>query len=298
MGWLSHPRYVRVRDELVLHLKADSYRFRKLKHVAFLCGGANSARRDTLKAYLRKTHTDFLIFYAEPIWAEIAKQGTTALQMEAELASLADVVVIIVESPGTFTELGAFSLSDALRPKLLPIADQEHEHSDSFIRTGPLAWVDADSLFKPTIYVKLKTILESADQIAERLARIPRAKPTKIADLSADRKHLLFFICDLVSVICPADIETISYFVEAICGVQRAQVEQLVGLARAMGLVFSFVGESNSAPFYFRQRDDLASPYHHRHLLDLPSERAKHLAALEAIQDARAALLLMGERAS
>ncbi len=298
MGWLSHPRYARVRDELVLRLKARSYRFRKLKPVAFLCGGANSPRRDTLKAYLRKTHPEFLIFYAEPIWAEIAKRGTTALQMEAELAALADVVVIIVESPGTFTELGAFSLSNDLRPKLLPIADRQYQFSDSFIRTGPLAWVDADSLFKPTIYVKLETILESADQIEDRLARIPRAKPAKVADLSADRKHLLFFICDLVSVICPADIETISYFVEAISGVQRVHVEQLVGLARAMGLILSFVAPNGSGPFYFRQKDDLASPYHRRRLLDLPSERAKHVAAMETIEEARMTLLLMREHAS
>ncbi len=31
--------------------------------------------------------------------------------MESDLANLADMLVIIVESPGTFAELGAFSLN-------------------------------------------------------------------------------------------------------------------------------------------------------------------------------------------
>jgi hypothetical protein len=74
----------------------------------------------------RKHNPKFGIFYAERVWElMVQKADRDALQMEAELAFLADLVVIIVESPGTFAELGAFSLSGPLRKKLLPIIDVE-----------------------------------------------------------------------------------------------------------------------------------------------------------------------------
>lgn len=93
----------------------------------FLCGAAGSRNRDTLRDYLRKHSQRLNLFYAERVWEQIASQaGRSALKMESDLADLADLVVIIVESPGTFAELGAFSLSDPLRKKVLPIVDSHH----------------------------------------------------------------------------------------------------------------------------------------------------------------------------
>ena len=53
--------------------------------------------------------------------------------MEAKLAGLSDIVIIIVESPGTLAELGAFSLSDPLRKKLLPLLDKKYRTGQSFV---------------------------------------------------------------------------------------------------------------------------------------------------------------------
>ena len=122
--WLQHPKYAATRDRLITYLTSERYRFRRLAPVLFLCGGAGSKRRDTLRAYLQKHKPWVNIFYAELVWDSLSAQtGLSALKMERDLAALADMVVIIVESPGTFAELGAFSLSDDLRKKLLPIVD-------------------------------------------------------------------------------------------------------------------------------------------------------------------------------
>jgi hypothetical protein len=85
--------------------------------------------------------------------------------MESDLAALADLVIIIVESAGTFAELGAFSLSDPLRKKVLPIVDAQFRDQPSFISTGPLRWIDAESAFAETIYVSLPKILEAASLV-------------------------------------------------------------------------------------------------------------------------------------
>jgi len=132
--------------------------------------------------------------------------------MEAKLAALSDIVVIIVESPGTFAELGGFSLSDDLRKKLLPILDVKYRTGQSFVETGPVRWTDKDSVFRPAIWVNHESILEGAAALEDRLNKIlPR--PVRIIDLAASLKHLLFFICDLVAVFGPCPSAHIAFYV-------------------------------------------------------------------------------------
>ncbi len=103
--WLHHPRYIPVRDKLIEHLRTSCYRFRRLNCVAFLCGAVQSPARDALRKYMQKYHSGFLTFYAEAVWDEIVRFGEqTALQMEEYLASLADIVIIISESPSSAKE--------------------------------------------------------------------------------------------------------------------------------------------------------------------------------------------------
>jgi len=140
--WYEHPKYVRVRERLVSSITSPHYRFRRSEPIIFLCGGEKSAPRDTLAAYLRKHLPNTKFFYAEPVWEVIATRlQLGALAMEADLAKLADLVIVIVESPGTFAELGAFSNSDVLRRKLLAIVDSEYSPPTTIVysfRSNPL----------------------------------------------------------------------------------------------------------------------------------------------------------------
>jgi hypothetical protein len=145
-----------------------------LKHIVFLCGAANSIARPNLHNYLSTWEAEtMLVFKADDVWAKIASTaGLNALQMEGLLADLADAVIIIVESPGTFAELGAFSNSEPLRRKLLPVLDIRYRDANSFINSGPVHWVNSDSLFRPTVTVDLSTILVAAKEITDRLDRL------------------------------------------------------------------------------------------------------------------------------
>jgi hypothetical protein len=198
MPWLNHPKFQSVRNKVLEAVRKNEYRFRRTPNVLFLCGGKDSIPRDRIAEYIRKQRPDTNVFYAEKVWSAIAKLDLSALEMEENLASLSDIVIIVVESPGTFAELGAFSSSPQLRKKLLPILESKYQHAQSFLETGPVRWIDKDSDFRPAIWVNHNRILDAATDLEARLNKVLPA-PHSIKDLATSPKHLLFFICDLVS---------------------------------------------------------------------------------------------------
>lgn len=293
--WLDHPSYRPVRDRLINYLTSSKYRFRRLAPVIFLCGGLRSPARETLRNYLNKHRPDLDLFYAEDVWELIAAQSElSALEMEEYLARLADMLIILVESAGTFTELGAFSVVELLRQKLLPILDVAYRNDKSFIATGPVQWIDTDSRFKPAIYVDLQKILTAISEVEDRLKRIPKPTSTRIENLATNPKQLLFFICDLLAVIEPATREMIEYYImQIVPGVNVRQVSTLIGLGFAMGLIArsEMAINGKTAIFYYRPGfDSLVRPFHHDRWLDLPTHRAEQAGALLTITDGRAAL--------
>lgn len=299
MLWLDNPRYLRTRDDLINRMKSERYRFRRHGLSVFLCGGANSIRRERLRSYLLKHVPNLLgVFYAERVWEHLTAHASSmsALEMEAELARFADIVIVVVESPGTFAELGAFSLSNELRTKMLPIVDSEYKNQESFIVTGPLRWIDQDSRFRPSVYVKLDTVLDCVSELEERLSRIPKPKSVKIQNLADSRRHLLFFLCDLVAVTYPVTLPMLEFYVNRIIAMaDRTQIEiaTLLGLGVSMGLLRSQkieVGMEARTFYTPTSSGALDTPFHHHMLLDLPSLRAQHVSALMTISDARLVL--------
>ena len=207
--------------------------------------------------------------------------------MESDLAALSDLVVIIVESPGTFAELGAFSHVEALRKKLLPIVDLQYKGANSFINTGPIRWIDEESDYRPTIWARHNQILECASELESRIDTIPKPKSTKVSDLAKSRKHLLFFLCDLVGVIAPTTVEAIGYFMERIAPsvpIAELEITLLVGLAEAMGLLRKdtiTMARGVETTFFSPARTDaLQHPYHRIRWVNLSELRAEFLSGL------------------
>jgi len=288
VDWLHHPSYAHFRDGLIERLKRPSYTFKNLRNVIFLCGSANSAPRDALAAYLRKYHPNKLVFYAEEVWSHMAKNSaSSALEMENRLAELADIVIIIVNSPGTFAELGAFSLNDRLRRKLLPILDVDHRDAPSFINTGPVRSVDTDSAYRPTIYTKLPAILGAIDEIESRLRRIPHRYRESVQDLASSPKHILFLLSDLVTIIGPVPVSHLSYYLERILGrPPSCDIETLLGLCVSLKMLAYY--EVGAVRRYYRPlQGDRLIPFQHKKMFDLSEERAKFLSVLQNIPEAR-----------
>jgi hypothetical protein len=293
--WLNHPKFVKTRDEVLHEFRTKEFNFRKVKPVIFLCGGFGSLRRDRIAEYLSRNHPNTLTFYADNVWPIIAgKSELNALGMEEELAALSDLVLIVVESPGTFTELGAFSISEPLRKKLLPIIDIQFREFGSFINTGPVRWIDQDSKFGPTLWVNFDRILQVVKELDDRLSRLPKPTVARIPDLASSPKHLLFFICDLISVFGPAPLEHIQYYVEKIIDASPIpKCISLIGLAKAMDLI-KVVTDKYGIDLYYRPLENgkLVS-FQNRRYLQLPSLRGIILSVMFNIDSARSVLELI-----
>jgi hypothetical protein len=296
LSWLHHPKFIGARDNALAQLRVKEYHFRKLKPVIFLCGGAKSVPRDQIAEYLKKCHPGKLVFYADDVWSLISKSSDqNALEMETELAHLADMVLILVESPGTFAELGAFSLNDELRKKLLPILDLRHKGSESFINTGPVRWINQDSVFTPALWVDPANILTVVNELEDRLNRLPKPTACRIPDLSTNQKHLLFFLCDLVAIFGPCPLQHIHYYVlELLTKLPVPSCENLLALASAMDLV-RIIPDPRGTNMYLRKLagDDLFS-FRRKGYIDFSSLRAQIVSVMIRIRHAKEAMETVG----
>lgn len=212
--WYKNPKYLSTKDRFVSNFSSwkltllHSY----LPKIVFICGGDEKyhPNRSKLENYIESHLPAYLTFRAENAWEIISEhfkadrsvKDTNALALEEWLADFSDIVIILVESFGTVAELGAFSISPVLRKKLLPILDEKYNYDESFINTGPIRWVDADSRYKPSIYTDFSTILTCMPELEKRMSK------NRVSSLVNEDKHgkyiyskkvLLFFVLYLVS---------------------------------------------------------------------------------------------------
>lgn len=287
MGWLHHPKFVPARDLALEQFQRGRLAFERAYPVIFLCGGANSLVRDRVAQYLR-AQTPSLVFYADDVWAQISSViGENALAMEQRLAELADLVILVVESPGTFAELGAFSIHPSLRKKLLPILDQKYKDDASFINTGPVRWINSDSKYAPSIWVPMSSVLSCAKQLDERIRRIPTQAERRAKELHSSLKHLLLLITDIVTVFAPCRPEHADYYLRSILnGEPCINSLTLLALARSVGLISRTLDESGKSIYWCRVEQHKLRAPDHKISLPFPTLRARLLAPMQSIPDA------------
>jgi len=287
-SWLNHPRFKPVRDYVLGAFVRKEYHFRNAKAVIFLCGAKNSIPRQNLADYLSTHSVGSMVFFADKVWDYLASQeDQNALEMETQLARLADIVCVIVESPGTMAELGAFANNDALRRKLLPILDEKFRADKSFINSGPVSWIDKDSKFSPSIWTTPTIILDCLPEIEDRLGRIDTSKPPKVGNLQHEEKYLLFLLCDLITVMGPSSLEDLSYFVSRISsGTDSSTVDRLVSLGLALKLLES-ISVKEETRISRQMRAGHYPSMQVTNYYQLPMLRAKVLDALQGIPEAQ-----------
>lgn len=147
----------------------------------FLCGGAgkdqDEVRRD-LGAAIRalQSRYRYSVYYPESMFIEVAlgHKRLDMLTLENLLAQSVSVVVILLQSPGTFTELGAFSNHHILKQKLVVVVDPKYKNAKSFINEGPLRHLQKETtsrilyldICKSNLDVLVKDVSEAARAIA------------------------------------------------------------------------------------------------------------------------------------
>ena len=100
------------------------------------------------------THAQF--FLAERVFSTLNSEGKNGnlLEIEKALSSFADKIIIVLESPSSFTELGVFSYG-ALRKKIIVINDSQFRNSESFVTKGPLEAIEDAADSRSIIHYKM-----------------------------------------------------------------------------------------------------------------------------------------------
>jgi hypothetical protein len=293
LSWLHHHKFEPVRDRVLAQFASKNASFfHELRPVVFICGANKSTVRDRVAGYLASQHPKLLVFYADEVWQQISTTaGLNALAMENELAGLSDMLLIIVESAGTFAELGAFSLSESLRKKLLPILDRKYQHDPSFVNTGPIRWIDAESIYKPAIWTHHDRVLECAIELDERIRKVSQRISARVDNVAESPKHLLFHVCDLVSAFGPTTVADVEFYLtKTLRQPPSINVASLIALAKAARLIQSKDIVGHPAFYYRPLVDGEQIVFQRRHNLFVPRMRMQVMSVLQLLPEARAVI--------
>ncbi|MDS0527611.1 retron St85 family effector protein [Clostridium sp. SHJSY1] len=128
------------------------------------------------------------------------------LTFEEILAELSEDIIIIIESPGTICELGAFTVNNKFFKKLIVINDVKYKDDKSFINEGPIRKIkmndeeryilvnDEYDLFKSNLQVN-----ESIKSIKEKEIIITPNNNYKKLDL----KNLIYELLNIIELFEP-----------------------------------------------------------------------------------------------
>jgi hypothetical protein len=136
--------------DLVERIDVSTLRVRAPTPIILLCGGRIDVKtpkpdslreaytqiygRPGLKLYSTVTPEDFRIFAPDGPYKDW-------LSFEREFAQIVDLVVLFSESYGSVAELGAFSVVEEIATRLLVVIDDKNYSDPSFIKLGPLLFL-------------------------------------------------------------------------------------------------------------------------------------------------------------
>lgn len=104
---------------------------------------------------MEKLLPDINIVLSEQLWEDGFDSKIDLLTFEEFLAEVSDAIILFVESPGSFCELGAFAYADSLfSDKMIIVLDESYHNSRSFIATGPV--LKASDNGSKIVYAEIK----------------------------------------------------------------------------------------------------------------------------------------------
>lgn len=111
----------------------------------FLCGAASTKKKTSYRDLLRNELKEIKrvsVLYPEDLFMEMLnRKKYDLLTLEKFLATNSDYIVIVCESPGSFTELGAFVNNNETVDKVVILLQTKYKNAKSFIRQGPVEYV-------------------------------------------------------------------------------------------------------------------------------------------------------------
>ena len=136
--------------DLVGSIDPDTIRVHAPTNVVFLCGGAMGDAeqppkmlRDAFFRLSERRRPQYAIILAEDAEPLTVAAGYgDLLSFESDIAQVAGLIVLFVESPGSLAELGAFAALKTVAPSLLAVLSEYHYSQISFVKNGPVKFLE------------------------------------------------------------------------------------------------------------------------------------------------------------
>jgi hypothetical protein len=184
-----------IRDELFAPI-------RNRKTAIFICG-AGKEKRDSVRSAIRHELTrnwysyKYEILLPEDFFDELlyGKNRCDLIELETVLAESVDALLMIPESWGAVTELGAFSMNKDLRRKMICLQDVKHKKTESFINFGPVRLI-RDSKEGKVLYVDYTKIPPEMEKIRRAISDVAAgpAAPARADNIAQAPTFLLLAI--------------------------------------------------------------------------------------------------------
>lgn len=182
--------------------------------IIFVCGKAiqiENSLRSIFLTYAEKYLPNYKYLLAEDFVKNINSKDDF-LTLESIMTNYSNCIIIILESPSAFTELGAFAHDDSMSKKILIINDKNFKNAESFVNFGPVAKVNKYSKFK-SIYADFNAILASSEDIRNELNRLSSSyKRLDFSNLATfQEKHIerIHWLADFIQVYYPISVKEI-----------------------------------------------------------------------------------------
>ncbi len=199
-------------------LSTDKFKVNLESHHLFVCGGEVDVKSQFPLSFrhhfIEYSATKFPSIYDAIVQAETFKDYfkenayPDLLIFEEEIANLASLVLIFLESPGSLVELGMFCTKPGFYKKLVIVAPQEEiSGEDSFIYLGPLENIKKKEPTAVAVYpwpesnkdydkYHLEDLCKSID---EKLSSLP-----KNVEFNADNSgHVALLIAEIIRINYP-----------------------------------------------------------------------------------------------
>jgi len=223
--------------------------------IVFLCGGLVDIKEASSQSVRHA-----LVSYLHSVECEITNNLTLAeefkdwlhdstykdlLAFEGDIAHLSSMIVIVLESPGSLTELGLFVRNKFLNKKLVIFINEEHDNEDSFISLGPvrhLRSINPSSVFvypwnRSDIDQSLKPSLPEMRQ--DLLGFLNNLNKSEAFD-SNNEGHLSFLIYEIIRIYTPLKISEIDEFLRELKIILRKEkLKRLIFLLSKFDLIKS-----------------------------------------------------------
>lgn len=170
--------------------------------VVFLCGGAIDSNdppdlpKMLRDVYYRHRKPELTGLPFQIVLAEDADPLTTdagysdLLSFESDIAQIVGLIVLFVESAGSFAELGAFSALPTIAPSLLAVMLDHWYEQKSFIKNGPIKYLENNHGEDAILSIEMKALglasptdiwLTSPSNLADSLEQTIKYRLDKLA---------------------------------------------------------------------------------------------------------------------